>query len=599
MTKKPKQARVLGRLLSYMKPDWKQLILILFLVIGITILDLYRPILIGNTIDQSIIPIHWSSKHFVSQKMHALQQIKFATILYLIFLILIYLGNILQIWTLQKIGQKVIYRIRQQLFSHVQRLPLSFFDHTPVGNIVTRITNDTEALNDLYSNIFTKLFQNITKLIALFFMMLSLNVTLTIYTLSFLPLIMILTYFFKKILRNAYRITRTKITELNAYLSEHLSCMLLIQLFAKEKLKYNEFKKKSSALYQAHHREMMVFALFRPAIYFTSVLALIVIILSGSYHVQNHALSIGTLFIFVQYVSCFFEPIQELAEQFTTLQSALASGEKIFSLLDEMREQALPKNIIIPKKRFSGKITFDHVWFAYQPGHWVLKDLSFTILPGQKVAFVGETGAGKSSILQVLSRYYEIQKGHIYVDDIDIQQIPTNILRRMIGYVQQESFIFTGTIHSNICLLDQDIQEQTIQEAAACTNIASFIEHLPRAYQEPVSEKGLSLSSGQRQLLSFTRTLAFSPAIFVLDEATSHIDLHTEFSIQHAIKECLHNHTAIFIAHRLSNMPSFDSIFVVHHGQIQEKGTHASLLQKKGIYHKLYTLQQSHIQTTL
>jgi ATP-binding cassette subfamily B protein len=379
---------------------------------------------------------------------------------------------------------------------------------------------------------------------------------------------------------------------LNTFLSENISGMKVIQIFNREKTKFKEFKDKSDELYEANYKEMMVFAVFRPLIYLVSIIALSIVLYGGSISVLNGALTIGTLYVFTQYISSFYEPIQELSEQFSTLQSAIASAEKIFTLLDEkpiIQEREDP--IVLPE--IKGRIEFKHVWFAYQGEDYVLKDVSFVIEPGEKVAFVGATGAGKSSILNLIGRYYDIQKGEILIDGVNIKDMTRDQIRSAIGQVQQDVFIFTGDIKSNIRLHNEEITDEQIRAAAKEVNASRFIEKLPDGYDEKVSERGSTFSAGQRQLLSFARTLAFDPTILILDEATANIDTETEQWIQDALAKLMNGRTTIMVAHRLSTIQHADQIIVMHHGRIREQGTHQELLEQNGIYRKLYDLQLS------
>ena len=517
-------------------------------------------------------------------------RIKKIVVVYLLILLVSFVCNILQTWLLQLTGQNIIYNIRQEVFEHIHRLSLRFFDVTPVGRIVTRVTNDVEALNEMYTNILVKLFKNIVKIIGLAAVMLSINVRMSMYAFVLLPFIVFLTFLFKKISRATYRIARTKLTAINTYLSEHISGMKLIQIFAREQEKFKEFEGKSKELYRANYREMMVFAIFRPAIYMLSVFALVIIIWVGGSSYFSGIISIGTLYIFIQYIGSFFEPIQEIAEQFSTLQSAMASAEKIFTILDEEIVVVNPE-VPLELPEVKGRIEFKNVWFAYIEEEWILKDVSFIIEPGQKVAFVGATGAGKSSILNLIGRYYDIQKGEILIDGVNIKELNTDQLRAAIGQVQQDVFIFTGDIKGNIRLRSEEISDETVKEAAKYVNADSFIQRLHHGYDETVTERGATLSAGQRQLLSFARTLAFNPRILVMDEATANIDTETEQLIQEALEKLMTNRTTIMVAHRLSTIQHADQIMVMHKGRIRESGTHQELLGKDGIYKKLYELQ--------
>lgn len=517
-----------------------------------------------------------------------------AAALYLLMLLLGFVLNAADTWMLQKMGQKIIYRMREEVFTHIHSLSLGFFNTTPVGKLVTRVSNDTEAVNELFTTILVKLFKNIVKILGYAVVMISIDARMAGISFLLLPLVAVLTFFFRFLSRKAYQITRTKITELNTFLSEHISGMRLIQIFAREKEKYAQFEKKSGELFAANWREVMTFAIFRPSIYFVSVLAMILVIGVGSSSVLNGTLSLGTLFIFITYIGSFFEPIQELAEQFGTLQSSLASAEKIFSILDEQPEIVNPPHPVDVAIR--GRIEFKHVWFAYEKNadgsyNYILKDVSFVIEPGERVAFVGATGAGKSSILNLIGRYFDIQKGEILIDGVNIRDIDTRVLRRAIGQVQQDVFLFTGDIKGNITLGNEAISLEAAKRAARIVNADDFIKKLPGGYDEPVTERGSTLSAGQRQLLSFARTLAYDPAILVLDEATANIDTETEGMITEALEHLMWGRTTIMVAHRLSTIQHADTIIVMHHGRIRESGTHQELLGQNGIYKKLYELQ--------
>lgn len=510
----------------------------------------------------------------------------------ILFLLLLFSGfflNLADTWLLQKMGQQIVYKLREETFTHIHSLSLSFFNITPVGKLVTRVSNDTEAVNELFSTILVKLFKNVVKIIGYAVVMLSINVKMAGISFLLLPLVAILTFVFRHLSRKAYQITRNKITELNTFLSEHISGMKLIQIFAREKEKYSEFESKSMELYRANFREIMTFAIFRPSIYMVSVIAMILVIRTGSLSVLNGNLSLGTLFVFITYISSFFEPIQELSEQLGTLQSSIASAEKIFSVLDVKPEivspaDPTPVNIL-------GEIEFRHVWFAYEEENYILKDVNFVIHPGEKAAFVGATGAGKSTILNLIGRYFDIQKGQILIDGIDIHEIDLDVLRGAIGQVQQDVFIFTGDIKSNISLNNEAISPDDVRRAAEIVNADPFIQKLPHGYDEPVTERGSTLSAGQRQLLSFARTLAYDPKILVLDEATANIDTETETLITQALARLMDGRTTIMVAHRLSTIQHADKIIVMHHGEIKESGTHQELLAKDGLYKKLYELQ--------
>ncbi len=512
-----------------------------------------------------------------------------AALLYLGALLIGFGLNAAQTYMLQKLGQSIVYSLREEVFTHIHSLSLSFFNTQPVGKLVTRVTNDTEAVNEMFSSVLVRLFKNIVKIAGYAVVMLSINVKLAGYSFLLLPLIGVLTFVFRHLSRQAYRVTRNRITEINTFLSENISGMKLIQIFTREKEKYNEFEDRSRGLYRAGYREMMVFAIFRPIIYMLSIVALAIIVGRGGSLVLGGAVSIGTLYIFINYISSFFDPIQELAEQFGTLQSSLASAEKLFQILDVKPEIVNPSHPI--DVNLQGRIEFKNVWFAYEKDEYILKDVSFTINPGEKVAFVGATGAGKSSILNLIGRYFDIQKGEILIDGVNIKDIDTDVLRGAIGQVQQDVFLFTGDIKGNISLRNENITLEEIKAAAEYVNADRFISKLPQGYDEPVTERGSTLSAGQRQLISFARTLAYKPSILVLDEATANIDTETESLITEAMEKLMKGRTTIMVAHRLSTIQHADKIMVMNKGQIVESGNHQELLAQNGVYRKLYDLQ--------
>lgn len=567
------------RLIAYMKPYAHWVIFALLLVLGLTAFDLYRPMLVGDAIDT--FGANGDYDVIIATA------IKYAVVLALSFAF-----NIAQTWILQKTGQNIILQMRKDLYRHIQSLGSRYFDITPVGKLVTRVTNDVEALNEMYSGILVQLFRNIVKIVGLAGVMLVLDVRLAAISFVLMPLVIGLTVLCQKIARNIYRLYRTRLTDINTFLSEHLSGMKIIQIFGRQERKFEEFHDKNTKLYKAFYREMLMYAVFRPLIYILSILSLMIVLWFGSRNVFDEIISVGTLYIFSNYIRSFFDPIQELAEQFSTLQSSIASAEKIFTVMDE--DEFIPE-VENPKQpdKITGKIEFDHVWFAYDGENYVLKDVSFVINPGEKVAFVGATGAGKSSILNLIGRYYDIQKGHIYIDGIDIRQLSKKQLRSAIGQMQQDVFIFEGDVAYNIRLNDDDITDAQVKAAAEYVNASHFIEKLPQGYHEPVTERGATFSAGERQLLSFARTLAHNPSILVMDEATANIDTETEILIQEALEKLMDGRTTIMVAHRLFTIQHADCIMVMHKGRICERGTHRELLEQDGIYRKLYELQIS------
>ena len=569
---------VVRRLMAYLRPRKKTVALALLLAMVVTVSDLVRPVLVGNAMDS----ITAGSTFSVIVRYSAV---------YMGILVLGTCCNAIELWMLQKLGQDIILEIRQQLFRHIHSLSLRFFDITPVGRIVTRVTNDVETLNELFSTILVTMVKNAVLILGYAGVMLYLNWKLALVSFILLPLVVYLTRLFTKLYRTTHRITRTKVSAMNTYLSENLSAMKLIQVFHREREKQREFRQRSGDLFQSNFREIVVYGTFRPVIYFISILALASVLGFGGKQVMDGALSIGTLYIFTSYVKSFFEPIQSLSDQFGTLQSAMAAGEKIFTLMDEEPQIRQPENPK-PMPAVKGRIEFEHVWFSYDGEEWVLRDVSFVIEPGQTAAFVGATGAGKSSILNLIGRYYDIQKGRITLDGVDIRELDLKDLRRAIGQVQQDVFLFTGDIQGNIRLRENEISDGKVHDAAKFVGADSFINRLEQGYETAVTERGSTLSAGQRQLLSFARTLAFDPDVLVMDEATANIDTETEGLIQEAMAKMMQGRTTIVVAHRLSTIQHADQIMVMHHGQLREQGTHQELLAQNGIYKKLYDLQR-------
>ena len=580
------EGKVVPRMLSYLKPHVKTIAICLLLVLVLTALELYRPMLTGDAIDLFIAG-DYAPGEAVEERFAGLL---FTAGKYALALLITFVCNNRMMYLLQRMGQRIVYEMRRELFEHIESLSMRFFDLTPVGKIVTRVTNDVEAVHELYANILVKLFRNVVKILGLAVVMLALDVRMALLSFIMVPLVSVLTVLTRTLSLRANREMRTRLTALNTFLSEHLSGMKIIQIFNREKRKYEEFSQYSEAHYRASFRAIMVNAVFRPIIVFTAVVAMSIVIAGGSHGVLTGTVSFGTMYIFLQYIKTFFEPIQDLAEQLSTLQSAVASAEKIFTLLDEKPLIHDPEKPVQPAE-IRGRIEFRNVWFAYDNENFILRDVSFVIEPGQKVAFVGATGAGKSSILNLIGRYYDIQKGEILIDGVNIKDLSRDQIRRAIGQVQQDVFIFTGDVKSNIRLREESISDEAIREASRQVNADRFIDRLPGGYDERVTERGSTFSAGQRQLLSFARTLAFDPSILILDEATANIDTETEQWIQEALETLMAGRTTIMVAHRLSTIQHADKIIVMHKGRIRESGTHQELLDQDGIYRKLYQLQ--------
>lgn len=511
----------------------------------------------------------------------------------LIFLITIlgsFLLNYLQVYILNYTGQKIIYNMRQELFTHLHKMSLSFFDRNPVGRLVTRVTNDMENLNEMFTAVLVNLFKDILMLCGIIIIMIKMNAQLALISFTVIPLIIASAAIFRLKARSAYRQTRVKLAKINSTLSESISGMRIIQIFNRENYNYKEFEEINKEYREASMRELFVFAVFRPSMDLIYSLALSLLIWYGGARMLEGMLPFGVLFAFINYIEQFFQPINDLTEKFNILQSAMASSERVFLLLDEketVENPAMPAEL----GKIKGDIEFKNVWFAYEGENWVLRDISFRINAGETVAFVGATGAGKTSIISLIGRLYDVQKGEILIDGKNIKELDKYELRSQIGTVLQDVFLFSGDIKSNIRLNESSIDNEMIMKASRFVNADKFIEKLPKGYNEEVAERGATFSSGQRQLLAFARALAFNPSVLVLDEATSNIDTETEILIQDAIQKVIKGRTTIVIAHRLSTVQHANNIIVLHKGKVREMGTHQELLDKKGMYYDLYLLQ--------
>ncbi|WP_129724407.1 ABC transporter ATP-binding protein [Xylanivirga thermophila] len=518
------------------------------------------------------------------------EALKKLAIIFLILIIVILIINYIQVILLQYTGQRIIYDMRNQIFSHLLNLSLSFYDKNPVGKLVTRITNDTETLNEMYTGVLVNMFKDIFMLIGIIVIMFRINTKLALISMASMPVIVLITIVFRTKARKAHREVRTQLSKINTFLSEHISGMRIIQIFNQEKRKQGEFNDVNNKYYDASMRETKLFAIFRPAMEMIYSLALALLVWYGARNILKGEIQFGVLFAFISYLQMFFQPINDMTEKYNIMQSAMAASEKIFYLLDQ--DDIIPQiQNPVHINKINGKIEFQNVWFAYEDEDWVLRDVSFTINPGEAVAFVGATGAGKTSIISLICRFYDIQKGRILIDGIPIQDISLDDLRKNIGVVLQDVFLFTGDIESNIRLNNQNISQENIVEISKYVNADTFIEKLPNKYEEKVMERGSTLSSGQRQLLAFARALAFNPSILVLDEATANIDTETEMLIQEALAKLIKGRTTIAIAHRLSTIQHADKIIVLHKGKIREMGNHEELLKQKGLYYRLYELQ--------
>ncbi len=519
-----------------------------------------------------------------------LDLIKWSAIIILLIYIVIFILNYIQIYLLQYTGQKIIYNIRAAIFKHVESLSLSFFDKSPVGRLVTRITNDVETLNEMYTSVLVYLIKDLFLVSGIVIAMFLLDIKLGIVSIITLPLVVALTFIFRKYDREAYRKVRTRLSRINSNLSENISGMKTVQIFGVESKKYSEFDEINTSYSIAAMEQIKVFAIFRPLMDMTYQLALCILIWVGGTAVLNLTIEFGVLYAFVIYIQKLFQPIFDLSEKFDILQSSMASSERIFMLLDN---DSIIKNPKEPKHigRAQGDIEFKNVWFAYNDEDWVLKDVSFRIRKGETVAFVGATGAGKTSIISLITRLYDIQKGEILIDGVSIKEMSKDQLRKNVATVLQDVFLFAGDIKGNVRLNNENITDEEIVKACKYVNANIFIEKLPDKYNAEVNERGTTFSQGERQLIAFARALAFNPPILVLDEATANIDTETESLIQDALNKLTKGRTTIVVAHRLSTIKNADKIIVMHRGRIREIGSHSELLEKKGLYSNLYKLQ--------
>lgn len=501
-------------------------------------------------------------------------------------IILMYISGMM----VQKVGQRVIYDIRRDIFNHIEELAIGQLNTIPVGKLVTRITNDTGTLMDFFTNILVNMLKNIITLVAIAIISFFVNWQLALILIAFLPIILAITIFFRSKSKKVYREIRKNVSSINGFLSENLSGMKTIQIFNQEERKAEEFTKLNKQLRDSNLKSVRIFALFRPGVFFIYVMAIVAVMSVGLRLVMNGQLDTDGLYAFYIYISQFFNPVQNLAEQFNGLQSSMTAAERILAVLD-LKADVLDSDDSIDFDGFKGKIEFKNVWFSYVPGEWVLKDISFVIEPGETAAFVGATGAGKSTIIGLIVRNYEIQKGQILIDGIDIKKIKINSLRKHIGEMLQDVFLFSGTIASNIALDDDSITRKEIEDASRYVGADTFIEKLPKKYDEEVLERGNNFSMGQRQLISFARTVVYKPNIVVLDEATANIDTETEVLIQNSLLKMKNIGTMVIVAHRLSTIKHADKIFVISKGKIIEEGTHQELLKLRGTYYNLYRLQ--------
>lgn len=570
-------AKLMKRLLSYVKPYKHYVIFAILLNIIVAALGPVRPYLTKIAIDDYIANSNYDGLFLI------------ALLLFGLLLLQAVIQYFLTFFT-QYLGQRTLYDLRTQIFNHIQKLALRFFDKTPIGRLVTRATNDVEALGELFSSGIVMVFSDVFIIIWILVFMFFMDVNLSLVTLSVLPVLIYGTFLFRRKARESYRDVRLHLARLNSYMQEHVTGMSVVQIFNKQKDEFNKFSKINSDYRKANIKSIFYYAIFYPSVELLSAIAVGLIIWYGGGEVIQSTLTVGVLFAFIQYTEMFFRPIRDLSEKYNIMQTAMASSERIFKLLDNDTFVKNPENPV-KLSEVKGEIEFKNVWFAYNDEDYVLKDISFKINPGETIAIVGHTGAGKTSLINILTRFYDINKGNILVDGTDIRAIDKRELRKYISMVLQDVFLFSGTIESNINLNDRSIDRKRIEEAAKIVGADKFINTLPDKYDEEVKERGATLSVGQKQLISFARALAHNPQILILDEATSSIDTETEHLIQSAIEKLLIGRTAIVIAHRLSTIQNSDKIIVLHKGEIRETGNHQELLAKRGIYYRLYQLQ--------
>ncbi len=569
---------IIKRLLYYVKPFIKQLIIATVLALIIVALDLIGPLLVSETLDSlGADPIVFS-------------RIIVVVVVYFVALALSAFISYKQTILLQVTGQKIIYDIRGDVFKHIESLSIETYNHIPIGKLVTRVTSDVDTLNTLYTDVIINLFRNAITIIGVFVIMFVLDWKLTLLILIVTPFIFLASFLFRKYARKAYGNVRNSLANINAFLSEHLTNMKLIQIFNREDRKYEEFKVRNKSLNHSYLQQMFTFSIYRPMMYLLYITAMIIVLWQGSLDAMIGVITYGILYAFTQYVRKFFNPIQDLAEKYDVLQAAFTAGERIFEIMDT-EPIVSDKPDAIDLTGLKGKIEFRHVWFAYNDDDWILKDVSFVVNPGETLALVGATGSGKTTIINLIVRNYDIQKGEILIDGIDIRDIEIASLRRQIGQMPQDVFLFSGTVSSNVKLLDEAISDAEVKKAAKYVNADRFIEKLQDKYEEPVRERGNNFSAGERQLLSFARTIAHDPAIMILDEATANIDTETEALIQKSLSKMMHIGTMIVVAHRLSTIQHSDHILVMQKGRIIESGNHQELLKQKGYYYGLCRLQ--------
>jgi ATP-binding cassette subfamily B multidrug efflux pump len=585
-------SRLMRRLLQYMKPYKWRVVLALVMVAIVTPLELAPPLIFRKAIDSYFVP----ALNHVLPEASAWSGIGWLSLIFFAVLAFDFLAQYVQIRIMQRVGQQTMYDMRREIFAHMQRLPMSYFDRNPVGRLVTRVTTDVDALNDLFAAGVVTMINDFFLLAVMAGLLFTIDRRLALDTLAVLPGILIVTMIFRKFVRDANRRIRTAIARINAFLQEYISGMSIVQLFNRERKAMEEFEKRNRDNMLAWRDAILAYALFYPAVEFLSFATIALIFWSGGNRILSGTLSLGVLTAFTMFAQRFFRPIQDLSEKFNILQSAMAASERIFKLLDEpVLVESDPNAIPLDHPR--GEIEFRNVWFSYrntaEPADedWVLRDVSFRVEPGQTFAIVGHTGAGKTTLISLLLRFYDVQRGQILLDGKDIRTIDLQDLRRQFGIVLQDPFLFTGTIETNIRLGTPDIDRGTVERAVDEIGLGDFVRSLPEGVASSVNERGSTLSVGQRQLINFARALAHNPRFLILDEATSSVDTKTELLIREALNRLLSGRTALVIAHRLSTIQHADRILVFHKGRLREQGAHQELLAERGIYYRLYQLQ--------
>ena len=573
------------RLLAYAKPHWKSFVLVLFIMAFSIVYDILSPLIIGDI--QNLVKDDFQ-----------LKDLYIRVAVYAGILIVSMVCTYMQAMILQKIGQKILSDLRMDIFTHIEKLSHKQLNKIPVGKLVTRVTNDTNSISMMFTNVLVTMIKNAMLIVGVLGAMLMLNYALTLMVLMFVPFVVLFTVIFRKFSRRAHRKVNDTRTDINTYLSENLSGIKITQIFNREEQKMQDFLERSDRLKKARFHQMFVFGIFRPMVYMLNISTIMCLMYFGAKGQIHETVLFGQtinsaiVVSFYMYISKFYGPIQNLAEQFDVLQRSFAAAEKIFTIMD-MVPEIVDEPDAIELDEIRGEIEFKDVWFAYKPGEWVLKGVSFHVEPKQTVAFVGSTGSGKTTILSLMVRNYDIQKGQILIDGIDIKKIKVASLRKHFGQMLQDVFLFSGDIRSNILLREEGITDEEVMEACRYVNADSFIDKLEAGLDDVVQERGNNFSAGQRQLLSFARTIIHKPAVMILDEATANIDTETELLIQDSLEKMKNIGTMLIVAHRLSTIQHSDNIILLSHGEIIEQGNHQELLAKKGQYYHLYTLQYS------